>query len=463
MSVSNVYGQGEPKQGWTSSPDSRGTLDILWGSSMTSFLCCWSILCINVPPREDSRRVVLTRKLLMALATLFAPECIVVVAFGQYLSARRSVKDFAAAGISHWTMRHAFVADMGAFLLQTPDWLPFPVNAQQLLWLIQHNYIEIPRQQIQSIIDKNKADGFMRLIMAAQTIWFCVNIVGRLAQGLAITAIEVTTVAFIYCGLSIMFFWRHKPAGVETVEILHSRASLADILIAGGDAARHPYYETPLDFINRKEWAWSKYLAHCRQAISGRFKAHRKPANHISSLTTPEIPFNLFRLGTIGVMGYCCLFIPPWNSSFPTLEEQLLWRVSTVGCLASLVTMELLTDWVFYLWPAIQRRWRTSRRQSNREREPTGDSGVRRAHEISAQAGQQAPTTMLWNRLRNNSPSKDPDLAIPLKVVVALWVSGLIYTVCRVYILVEDFVELRALPASAFKTVDWSQAFPHMG
>lgn len=188
----------------------------------------------------------------MALATLFAPEAICVTALGQYFSAYRSVNDFSAAGIDGWTMRHAFIADMGGFLFQTPDWVPFPINAKQLLWLIQNGHVITPQKEMVTILDKNKTDGFMRLITTAQTIWFCANIIGRLIQGLAIMAIEVTTVAFIYCGLIMMFLWRHKPAGIGTAETLYKNTSIRDILLAGGAAAEKPYKKTPLEFVCRK-------------------------------------------------------------------------------------------------------------------------------------------------------------------------------------------------------------------
>ncbi|KAK2606913.1 hypothetical protein N8I77_005635 [Diaporthe amygdali] len=200
-------------------------------------------------------------------------------------------------------MRHAFLADMGGFILQPRDWKQFPINAKQLLWLIENGYVAIPQVDTAVIRDKNKTDGFMRLITAVQITWFCVNFFGRLAQGLAITAIELTTVAFIYCALLSMFFWRHKPADVETAEILYTNATMKEILVAGGEAAREPYRQTPLDFVSRQEWSWSKYLAHFQNATVARFRSRSVPIDHISSATTPQIPFWLFRLGSIVIMG----------------------------------------------------------------------------------------------------------------------------------------------------------------
>ena len=104
------------------------------------------------------------------------------------------------------------------------------------------------------IRDKNKIDGMMRFVMVVQATWFCINIVGRLIQGIAITLLEVSTVACIWCGLWIMVLWRHKPADLGAAEILRTNATMVEILKKRGNAAREPYRETPLDFINRQEW-----------------------------------------------------------------------------------------------------------------------------------------------------------------------------------------------------------------
>lgn len=62
----------------------------------------------------------------------------------------------------HWTLTHAFFADMGGFVLETPDFEPFPLNSEQLLYLVSRGYIPCPELKKSEIDDKNKSDGLAR-------------------------------------------------------------------------------------------------------------------------------------------------------------------------------------------------------------------------------------------------------------------------------------------------------------
>ena len=69
---------------------------------------------------------------------------------------------FHAAGHSSWTMTHAFFADMGGFVLKTPGWKPFPLDSEQLYYMISQGYLEYPEIDKEAIDDKDKADGVAR-------------------------------------------------------------------------------------------------------------------------------------------------------------------------------------------------------------------------------------------------------------------------------------------------------------
>lgn len=59
-------------------------------------------------------------------------------------------------------MRHAFFADMGGFALEAPDCVAFPLDAQQLFYLVSKGYLAYPKLDKAVIDDKNKASGLSR-------------------------------------------------------------------------------------------------------------------------------------------------------------------------------------------------------------------------------------------------------------------------------------------------------------
>jgi hypothetical protein len=53
---------------------------------------------------------------------------------------------------------------MGGFMLKTPGKQPIPLDAEQLLYLIQHEYVEFPANLKKELDDKDKSDGLSRLV-----------------------------------------------------------------------------------------------------------------------------------------------------------------------------------------------------------------------------------------------------------------------------------------------------------
>jgi hypothetical protein len=161
-------------QGWKAQPDGRGTLDILYQCLTTMFLCCWTSLCINVPVSSWSPRRCTLQKVLMACMGVIGPEFVFQLALGQWISARSSVAAFNRSGYPTWTMRHAFLADMGGFVLHHPDSEDFPLTAKHVHYLVTEGYISYSDVALDRrfIDDRNKRDGTARFITVFQMLWF---------------------------------------------------------------------------------------------------------------------------------------------------------------------------------------------------------------------------------------------------------------------------------------------------
>ena len=216
-------------KGWIEQPNHRGTFDILWTSLFTIGISTYAMLCLNVPAPTDTYLRLVGRRILWMLLGILGPEFVLVYAAGQWSRAKWSVKEFEDE-YPDWHMRHAFLADMGGFVLHTLDGETFPVNATQLRWLIRHEYVEYPRLSRKEVWDKSKQDTFTKVITAFQIGYLIVQCVARAAQGLTITTLELNALAIVVCSLMTSYAWLHKPADVNTAVHIYSNKTVRDMI-----------------------------------------------------------------------------------------------------------------------------------------------------------------------------------------------------------------------------------------
>ena len=397
-------------------------------------------------------------KILLFCLGVIGPEFILCMALGQWVSARRSVEEFKRSGYLEWSLRNAFLADMGGFVLHARDWVPFPLNAKQVHYLVTEGYIPYSAVSIDRHIidDKNKGDGMVRLITVAQILWFTLNCLGRVIQHLAITTAELTTLSFIVCTLPTYFVWAQKPMDVGTAIVLEPNTTLAEILVRAGDRVTAPFESTPLDFVGSSEWTWSlywKYWGNAARKIGIEFSQKTWPINQIPDDKFPtlgdrgRVAFFVFSIV------YGSIFLCGWNFYFPTLTERNLWHISSTMVLGSIVIAWLADQFAWRLYPAVKnyctRHWRCTESRNSEEAPRLPASGVLKEMRSAAA------------RLRNNSPLRNPAFDVPLKALIPMTMLGFCYTYARLSILVLDLVNLRVLPTSAYDTVNWSAYLPH--
>ena len=133
---------------FVSSPDSRGTLDILWSCLFTIFACTWTIQHLNIPEQRDHEsknqdrlhRILYKVKqeaksfwsnLKWMLITVVAPEFILGKAIGDFILARRLKKEVDLLKeqrvVEHheeWELSHVFFSFMGGFRVLECDVRP---------------------------------------------------------------------------------------------------------------------------------------------------------------------------------------------------------------------------------------------------------------------------------------------------------------------------------------------------
>ena len=160
--------------------ESRNVWDIMWSCCLTIFLCCWTSVCVNLPPPGESQLTRFREKLTLAAFNITGPDFVMLTAICQWESARRSIQVRALSGSQRhnlrytqkfkstsppgkrWTQKHAFFADMGGYHLATDDFQSFPINAEQLFHLIEKGFVDYPSETERDIDDRNKRDGLAR-------------------------------------------------------------------------------------------------------------------------------------------------------------------------------------------------------------------------------------------------------------------------------------------------------------
>ena len=443
--------------GWIPQPNGRGSIDILQSCALTIFLCAWSVLFLNIPAQRESRLDFFKDKMRWMGFVLFFPEVLTGIAAEQWRSASQSVEDFAQLQnewesalqstkppenvsqmrsnlsrikSSPWTMRHAFYADIGGLLLDCPDFTPFPIDGQQTVYLVKNDHLKYPDVQEKAIWDKNKADGFARSLTLVQITWFAIQAFARCAQHLALSSFELSTLAFVFCTLNSFFFLRHKPLDVDTPIILRSTAKLEEILVKAGDRVCERYSETPLDFV-RPPTSRSSLLAPFWFGVRAVFhwgsKREALPVKTFgNSKTTPPRGIKVADIiyGHLFTLAYLGIHLAAWHFDFPTLIERILWRTSSLVLISSLIFYLLATG-----FGTVASGWLARTLFNNHE-----------------------ATTILG--VANLLPKW-------VAVLVHLPVF-LIYGLARCYIIVEGFVSLRALPKTAYESVNWSNFVPHV-
>ncbi|EHK45897.1 hypothetical protein TRIATDRAFT_39935 [Trichoderma atroviride IMI 206040] len=387
--------------GWTMSPDGRGTMDILWTCIFTTFLCTFTILCLNLPARNESSLRVQGRKILWMAIAIAGPEFLLTAAAGQLAAARDSVKAFHALGHTSWTYRHGFYANMGGFELQPLDGAPFPINSKHILWLMSRGYIEFPTISDEELLDKSKKDTVAKLITCFQVGYLIVQCIARGVQKLPVTTIELSTVA----------------------------------IVAGPVAAR-PYRQTPLDFVDDLTPSWALNIQPFIKLPVG---PHERPLPRIGDSRLPWLETLESLYLCLATVVYASVHLTGWNFEFPSRVEQILWRVSSlilVGTTALFWVLE--AGAILQRYGSDQKIWTRMLRKEDKKSDQQRDL----EKEEEAWAPKQLPLVWeFWSIL-------------PI---------ALIYATARAYILVEPLLGLRSMQAGAFDTVDWMAFIPHVG
>jgi hypothetical protein len=416
---------------WISQPNYRGTFDIIWTSLVTIFISTYSMLCLNVPAPKDTHLKKTGRRLLWMSLGILGPEFPLTYAAGQWSRAKHSVVKFKAYSLGDWHMRQAFFADMGGFVFHPKDGDPFPLNADQLHWLVVNGFVDYPNVTQKEIWDKSKQDTFTKVVTAFQISYLIIQCAARAIQRLAITTLELNALAIVVCSLMTSTFWLHKPADVSTPIHIYSGKTLAEITL------NREWKLTPLDFVDENG---PGYSANVQPFMKMPVIPPERPIQRIPNDRFPMNPYGVQEYFLcFATLLFTAIHVAGWSFSFPTSIEQLLWRVS------SLLLFGITTAfWLFETAASWTRlgRWKTLYLF------------------IFNHKGLAQHRTRMANRSATIArQSKQLPLPWEFATITPL---AIIYGVARFYLIAEAFAELRSLDGTAYVNINWTSFLPHV-
>ncbi|KAI8629832.1 hypothetical protein F5Y19DRAFT_464492 [Xylariaceae sp. FL1651] len=319
---------------WVPSSDTRGTLDIVWPCLTTIALCLWSMLHLNLPAKDDTIRTQCLRRLRWTFLSILCPEMPILFAFAQLSSARQSVEEMKKLpNPPEWSITHGFYADSGGFIFEAVGSPPFPVTAKQMLYLLSNNYIDPPTITRSDLKDRSKADSLTKGLTFFQTGWLMLKFVGCAAQGLSITPFELFTSAVVLCSLVSLFLWWNKPLDIGEPTLVLSKYDMATILAAAGEAAKAPYVDTPLDFIEPDVYWSRKWFPFVLETVLKLGLQARIPNDRDFRPRNFEENYYL----GCPVCIFSAIHFLGWSIDFPTHAELILWRINSIVIFGSLV------------------------------------------------------------------------------------------------------------------------------
>ncbi|KAJ7811848.1 hypothetical protein B0H13DRAFT_2472195 [Mycena leptocephala] len=299
----------------------RKLFDIIWGCLATIFACTWVSVHPNVPAPNQSRLALFWRRLKMMIIAIIAPEIMVGFAARQFFAARLLSKEFG------FSRTHGFFFCMGGFVSSSG----YPVVTKKQFAdpeLGPEFLAGIKNTEAEDIMDKSKGDALSKGPAMVQGLWFTTQCLARMHQHLAVTELEVATLAFAVVNIFIWLLWWDKPLDVQR-QIVVGPAKAADAQpITVVRVSRLDRFLSAIGGISDDR----KYDPQSSTSVLSFWSL---PGGELDSIQSYYTPLGIEALvGTVFGAIHCAA----WNADFPTTVEMWMWR----SCSSLIVAIPLI-------------------------------------------------------------------------------------------------------------------------
>ncbi|KIJ10182.1 hypothetical protein PAXINDRAFT_102074 [Paxillus involutus ATCC 200175] len=212
-----------------------------------------------------------------------------------------------------WTRTHGFFALMGGFVLQ--DGAERTALNWHDLRLLKTKKIMNPRIEKKQISGRSKSDGLGNTILVLQLSWFILQVVARAANHLAITLLEIDTLALATLSIPLFFFWWNKPMAPECHHIFYASTASQDAPERTSFPDEEPLLKMDDDLpIRRSAIDWDVEI--------------------FGQVTGGDTNIDLWVLLTFWVI-FGGLHLLAWDFQFPSQAEKIIWRVASFALIAT--------------------------------------------------------------------------------------------------------------------------------
>lgn len=299
--------------------------------------------------------------------------------------------------------------------------------------------------------DKSKANSLNKIIVVWQALWMIIQVIGRTADNLPVTLLELHTVLHTFCAVAMYITWWDKPVDIATPTTvplhLDNPKDVQKVvrLVRGADNINDP--TSPL---NRNAGKDESSELEKAKAIPEEDKAATSSARKRAYLTSRAglgklLYSSIFLLGSdskkkefykgvydaygqllrgwhnlwlqaliISFVGlvYGGVHLAAWNNEFPSFAEQLLWKISAI------ITA---TAWGMFIF-----------------------------------------SLCLYPGLKQLEKKKECFKIFTSNVLqIGFIVCAGPVVLVRLYLLVESFVSIRKLPYGSYSLTSWANTWPH--
>jgi hypothetical protein len=272
--------------------------------------------------------------------------------------------------------------------------------------------------------DKSHSDAVTKIFALVQCTWLIVHSIARAVQGLAISQLELSTMAFIVCAVVMYAFWWDKPFNVERRHVLlrirWDNAERRQVLLRIRWDSVDDYWSAVDKF--RLPGLLFHGLGGHIAAFDGR-PSETGPYDEgrgITRLFFPDKLENLARdwhvvaLYVTGLL-FSAVHLAAWNWHFPSPLIQALWRWSAVTALVLSLFPWYTVLFIFQPLKWARKWWRWIDR---------------------------------WENILTRS---------------SIFIMFIGYTGARLIILSLSFYCFTSMPASTYERVVWTGFIPHFG